>query len=239
MRAVRAAVAAVAFLTRLPVGRLFDLDGEDVGRGAPLFPLVGAALGAAVCGLAVLLDRPLPPLVAAAVATAAGTLLTGALHLDALADTADALGGDSRERALEIMRDHRVGAYGALALVLDVVIKVAAIASLDRALAPVAAAAAVARSVPVVLGAALPYARPGAGIGRAVGGRVQAVVAVALAAGIAVAVGWWPLALVPLVAAPVLGLVVRRWLGGVTGDVLGASAELTEIAALVVAVAVA
>src|SRR3954465_10897282 len=98
MQVGRAAAAAIAFLTRLPVGRLVDLDGDDVGRGAPLFPLVGAALGAAVAGLAILLNGPLPALPSAAVAVAVGTLLTGALHLDALADTADALGGDSRER---------------------------------------------------------------------------------------------------------------------------------------------
>src|SRR3954471_24395642 len=106
MRAVRAAVAAVAFLTRLPVGRLVDVDADDVGRGAPLFPLVGGLLGAATGGVAVGLHGPLPPLAAAAIAVAVGTLLTGALHLDALADTADALGGSSREQALEIMRDH-------------------------------------------------------------------------------------------------------------------------------------
>src|SRR5689334_3067727 len=130
MQAVRAAAAAVAFLTRLPVGRLAELDGEDVGRGAPLFPLVGGALGAAVGGLAALLHGPLPALPAAAVAITAGTLLTGALHLDALADTADALGGDSRERALEIMRDHAIGAFGATALALDLLVKVTALAAL-------------------------------------------------------------------------------------------------------------
>ena len=234
MPAVRAVAAAVAFLTRVPVG--LELDARDVARGSALFPLVGAGIGAVVGGSA---DVPRPAGLAAALGLAGGAVLSGALHLDALADTADALGATTRERALEIMRDHRGGAYGARARVLDVAIKLAAIASLDRALAPVAAAAAVARAVPVVLGATLPYARPGAGIGRAVGGRVQAIVALALAAGIAVAVGWWPLALVPLVATPLFALVARRWLGGVTGDVLGASAELTEIAALVVAVAVA
>jgi adenosylcobinamide-GDP ribazoletransferase len=234
MPAVRAIAAAVAFLTRVPVG--LDLDARDVRRGSALFPLVGAGIGAVVGGIA---DVPLPAALAAALGVAAGAVLTGALHLDALADTADALGATSRERALEIMRDHRIGAYGALALVLDVAIKVAALASLDRALAPAAAAAAVARATPVVLGAVLPYAREGAGIGRAVGGRVQAVVAVVLAASLAVALGWWPLALVPLVAAPLCALTARRWLGGVTGDILGASAELTEIAAFVVAVAVA
>jgi adenosylcobinamide-GDP ribazoletransferase len=233
MRAVRALAAAVAFLTRVPVGRWVDLDGADVARGGALFPLVGAGVGAAVGGIA-----SVGGLLAAVLAVAAGAVLTGALHLDALADTADALGATTRERALEIMRDHRIGAYGALALIFDVGVKVAALAALGAPLRWATAAGAVSRAVPVVLGAALPYARE-AGLGRAVTevGRIPAAVAVALGAGIAVAVGAWPLAVVAAVATVVLGAAARAWLGGVTGDVLGAATELTEAAALVAAVA--
>src|SRR5437763_15133036 len=99
----RAAVAAVAFLTRLPVGRSVTVDAADVGRGAVLFPVVGAGIGA-VAGLAATgLEGPLPPLVAGGLAVAVAVALTGALHLDALADSADALGAGTRERALEVM----------------------------------------------------------------------------------------------------------------------------------------
>src|ERR1700740_630547 len=83
-RALRAAAGAVAFLTRLPVGRLVVLDGADVARGAPFFPLVGAGIGAAVAGVAIGLEHVLPALTAAGIALAAGAALTGALHLDAL-----------------------------------------------------------------------------------------------------------------------------------------------------------
>ena len=110
---LRAAAAALAFLTRIPVGRWLDLDGDDVGRARLAFPLVGAAVGAAVGAIAAALAGPFSPPLAAAIALVAGAVLTGALHLDGLADTADALGAHSRERALEIMRDHSIGTYGA------------------------------------------------------------------------------------------------------------------------------
>src|SRR5262245_54938917 len=129
-RLARAALAAVAFLTRLPVGRRVELGPDDVARGAPLFPLVGGAVGA-VCGLAAdALVPALPSLVAGALAVGLAAALTGAMHLDALADTADALGGSSRERALEIMRDHAVGAFGAVALIVVLLVDAAAFAAL-------------------------------------------------------------------------------------------------------------
>src|SRR5690349_572464 len=125
MPAVRPLLAAVAFLTRIPVRGAFD-----VGAGAALFPLVGAGIGAAVGGTAYGLAQVLPALAAAGAALAIGALLTGGLHLDGLADSADALGGRSREDALAIMRDHAIGSYGAAALVLDLVVKAAALAAL-------------------------------------------------------------------------------------------------------------
>src|SRR4051812_24910218 len=109
---LRALAAAVSFQTRLPIGRVVVVDGEDVARAGVAFPLVGAAIGAAVGGVFVGLAPHLSPLPAAGLALVLGALLTGALHLDALADTADALGAATRERALEIMRDHSIGAYG-------------------------------------------------------------------------------------------------------------------------------
>jgi adenosylcobinamide-GDP ribazoletransferase len=240
---LRGLAAAIAFLTRVPVGRWVDLGAADVARGGALFPLVGAGIGAVVGGVTRGLAGPLTPLLAAVLGLAAGAVLTGVLHLDALADTADALGATTRERALEIMRDHSIGAYGATALGLDLIAKTVALATLaerGRVLPFAVCAAAVARAAPLLLSEALPYARPGAGAGRvlATTGRVRTVLAVA----ISVAFCLWlhaawllvPVAAVVLVA----GLGAWRWLGGVTGDVLGAAAELSELAALVVAVAV-
>lgn len=242
---LRGAAAALAFLTRIPVGRWLRLDGGDVARGGPAFPLIGAALGAVVGEIAASLAVPLSPSVAAGLAIAAGTVLTGALHLDALADTADALGAHSRERALEVMRDHAVGAYGTVAIALDLLIKAAALATLtsDGHVLPLAiAAGAISRAVPVPLAAALPYARPGRGLALSLTGvaGARAAAAAALATLIAVLVAGadgFVLAACAVIVVLSLGFAFSRWLGGVTGDLLGAAVELSETAALVVAVA--
>jgi adenosylcobinamide-GDP ribazoletransferase len=235
----------VAFLTRLPVGRAAALDGSDVARGAPFFPLVGAGIGAVVGGAAAGLTHILPALVAAAIALAIGAALTGALHLDGLADTADALTAPSRERALAIMRDHATGAYGTTALVLDLIAKTTALAALAAhhdVVAFAVVAGALSRAAPVALAATLASVR-GEGVGASFAGhvaRARAVAAVVVAAAIAVAVGGIHGAeLVGIAAALVLllGLCFKRWLGGVTGDLLGAASELTEVTALVAAVA--
>src|SRR4051794_10637614 len=118
MPAVRAAVGALAFLTRVPIGRFVAVDADDVARGAMLFPVVGLGIGAAVGSVADGLAGTLTATLAAVLAVALGAALTGALHLDGIADAADALGATTRERALEVMRDHQIGAYGAVSLVL-------------------------------------------------------------------------------------------------------------------------
>jgi len=240
---LRGLAAAVAFLTRVPVGRLVALEAVDVARGGAFFPVVGAGIGAAVGGVTQAATGALSALLAATLAVAVGAALTGALHIDALADTADAL-GSVRERALEIMRDHAIGAYGTAALVLDLGAKVAALAALAAshdALRVAVCAAASARVAPVVLSAALPYARPGAGLGRALGpaGHIRPVIAVATAAAICVALHAAIVLAATAAVAVVCGIGARRWLGGVTGDVLGATTELAELAGLVAGVAIA
>jgi adenosylcobinamide-GDP ribazoletransferase len=202
-------------------------------------------IGSAVGGIAAALAHPLSPLLAVALALAAATVLTGALHLDALADTADALGARSRERALEVMRDHAVGAYGAAAIALDLLIKAAALTVLvnrGHVLRFAVVAGALSRLTPVLLAASLPYARPGGGAGASLTrvGRLRAAVALLLGCAIAVAVAGLDGAIVAACAAAIavlLAQVFYRWLGGVTGDALGAAVELTEAAVLVVAVA--
>jgi adenosylcobinamide-GDP ribazoletransferase len=239
---LRGLAAAVAFLTRVPVGRAFPFDAADVARGGSLFPLVGAGIGAVAGGLADGLAGSLGATLAAVLGVAAATALTGVLHLDGLADAADALGATTRERALEIMRDHAVGAYGTTALVLGLASKIAALAALagrGDALRYAVCAAAVARVVPVVLSAVLPYARTGEGAGRALAsaGAWRVLVAIGIATGFCAWLHALPLLGVGATVAVVVGFGAHRWLGGITGDVLGAAAELTEIAALVTAVA--
>ena len=234
---LRAGAGAVSFLTRIPVGSRVELGAEDVARGAVLFPVVGAGLGALVGLTVVGLDARLSALLAAALAVAVEAVLTGAIHLDALADSADGLGAASRERALEIMREPTIGAFGAVALLVDLLVKTAALAAVavgPRALLAVAAAYALGRAAPLALGWALPYARMEGGSGSVLtggAGEVSRAIGVGLGIGLAVAaLGLRGIALVAAAAigAAAVGLLARRRLGGVTGDVLGASAELGD-----------
>lgn len=245
LRPVGALLAAAGFLTRLPIPREPPLAPARLVDGAVLFPLVGAALGALVGGTAVALALGLPPLLAATLAVALELAVTGALHVDGLADSADGLAGRSPDRALEIMRDHSLGAYGGSALALDLMAKVVALATLadSGAVLPVVAAFAISRSAPLPLAAVLPYARTGAGTGRLLSEHVSrgaALAGISLAVALALAAtGAWALAtlacLVLVVAS--VGALARSRLGGATGDVMGAAIELTATLALIVAVA--
>jgi adenosylcobinamide-GDP ribazoletransferase len=182
----------------------------------------------------------LGPGVAAALALAAQATLTGALHEDGLADCADGFwGGRTPERRLQIMRDSRVGSFGALALVLTVLLRWSALSALLAAgwtSGPLVAVGALSRWPMAWLLGALPPARPGglaAAVGRpgpatlALGGAV-AVLAALLAAG-------WPAlgaALAALAAGGAWGLLARAKLGGQTGDVCGGAQQVAEVAAL-------
>lgn len=239
----RPLLAAVGFLTSVPVPRLGAAEPGHLLAGATLFPLVGAALGALVGGTAALLAPALPALLAATLAVALELALTGALHGDALADSADGLGGRDRDHALAIMRDHSLGAYGGAALTLDLLAKTVALAALAEhgAVLPVVAAYAVSRAAPLPLAAALPYARSGGGTGRLLAerfGKRSALLGLALAAAIAIAATGpeATTALASLLAVAVaVGALAHRRIGGVTGDVMGAAVELTATLALIVA----
>jgi adenosylcobinamide-GDP ribazoletransferase len=244
---VRAAAGAITFLTRVPLGSAVAVDGHDVARGTVLFPVVGAGVGAAAGGVAILLYLWLPALAAAGIALAAAVVLTGGMHLDALADTCDAIGA-TRERALEIMRDSRVGSFGAAAIAFDLLVRAAAVAALltrGGVVAALVAAGALSRAASPPLAVALPYPRSEGGPGSVLTGRVSpvaAALAIAASLGIAVlAAGLTGLAMAGGVAVSTicLGLLYRSWLGGATGDCLGAATEIGETVALLVAAALA
>jgi adenosylcobinamide-GDP ribazoletransferase len=236
---VRPLVAAFAFLTRLPVwsGPLRD---EDLGRSVSFFPVVGLVLGLVLTGLASLLADVVPATLAAVALVALLAALTGGLHLDGVADVFDALGGGrgDRQRMLDIMKDSRIGAHGATALVLVLLAKVYALAELvaRRDLAGLLAFPAVARWSVTPAIVFHPYARA-EGTGRAFNGEArpwEVAAATALLALSLVALG--PRLLVPaagaLAAATLFALWLRRRLGGLTGDVYGASIELAEVVTL-------
>lgn len=241
----RALATAVAFLTILPIGRLVTADGSDLGRAGPYFPLVGAGIGAAAAGTLALLAEVSPPSVAAAGALATATVLTGAMHLDGLADSTDALGGGSREGALVVMRDPTTGTYGTAAVALCLIAEAAALADLaaPHEGARVVASFAIARAAAPALAALLPYARQGGGLAQPLADRHggRAVTGILVAAVLVVAVS--PEVALALFAATVVVALCAyagcRWLlGGVTGDTLGAAIALTQATCLAVAASV-
>jgi adenosylcobinamide-GDP ribazoletransferase len=233
--------AAVTFLTRLPVAG--NVEGHDPAAAARWFPVVGILVGLAVAAAYAAAVLVLPAAVAAAAAVGLGVLITGGFHEDGLADTLDAVGGSStRDEALRILRDPRHGTFGVVAIVLSLVIRIAAVASLGwiAALAALLAAHALSRAGVVVALTLLPPATEdglGAAYARRVAG-VDALVATAWAGVVAIG-AFGPWAPVAVGAAGVgAGLAVRpavRKLGGLTGDVLGAVQQAGEAAVLVLA----
>ncbi|MFT3921614.1 MAG: adenosylcobinamide-GDP ribazoletransferase [Myxococcales bacterium] len=238
---LRPLFCAVGFLTRLPVPHT-ELEERDVARSAAYFAWVGLALGAALWGLSRLFGSLGGPL-GSLLLVAAWAWLTGGLHLDGLADTVDGLSGGrgDRARTLEIMRDSRIGSHGAVALVLGLGIKAAALVrARELGLDAVWCAPAVARFGCTLLLASFPYARA-QGLGSAFAGRVGALeVGVgALALGLPVVLlgpastGYALGACAGLGCALLLAFRVRQRLGGLTGDVHGAAIEVCEIGMLI------
>lgn len=238
----RALVVALELLTRIPVPVAVEATPSLRGRSLHWYPLVGLILGLLLAAVAALL--PVVPLMAAVVLVAVWVLLTGGLHLDGLADSADAwVGGmGDRERTLAIMKDPACGPAGVVALVLVLLAKVAALAVLlAQGFVPWWLVPMAARGVLPLAFVALPYVRSG-GMGASLA--EQAVrPAIAVAAGIVLlllalflpgALWWWWLAV-----SAVLFWCWRRGqlarIDGFTGDGAGALVELLETALLLAA----
>ena len=231
-------LVALGFLTRIPVPAHVFEDAPAGARSLAWYPAVGALIGVMLWLLAWLLSR-WPPLLSAALLLLAWVAVTGALHLDGLADSADAwIGGiGDRDRTLAIMKDPRCGPAGVVALVLVLLLKFAALASLPRTggavllLAPMLARAGLTLAFMTT-----PYVRS-QGLGSRLSEAPPVACRIALAA-VAVAAllcGWHG-----LLALVVAGAVFALWrraclgrLGGFTGDTCGALTELIEAAVLV------
>jgi adenosylcobinamide-GDP ribazoletransferase len=221
---------ALAFLTRLPISTPED---PSLNRAAPFFPLVGLLVGALAAATRAAAGEVLPPLPSTLLAITAAIILTGALHEDGLADVADAIGAHTtKARRLEILKDPRVGTFGALALILTVGLIASALAALDAEHAARAfiAAHVLSRAAILPVSRLLAPAKPG-GAGALLRASTPATLAaVALAAAIAVAAGA-AIALASAAAATLIAAVaLKHTLGGITGDGYGATAKLTELA---------
>ena len=261
MQFIRHYLLAVQFFTRIPVtGRLAAWVGyspQMLRASAAHFPGVGVLVGAFVAGLTALLlvllpqASPLSPLVAAVLGTVFSVMLTGAFHEDGLADIADGLGGttggiENRERALEIMKDSRVGAFGAIAVVLVLFAKVSLLALIgdvcpEVMVVGIFAAHVASRTFPLLLIRLLPH------VGDVAGSKSKPLADQITGLSLFIAILWLFMALVgvfiiydaiyliaSMVAASVAFLYMWRLftkrLQGFTGDCLGATQQVCEVA---------
>ncbi len=230
---------AASFLTIIPLGSL-QADNAVVAASFRWFPLVGFLLGAALAIEDRILLLVFPPILSAAIVILSLTAVTGAVHLDALADTADALGaGRDRSRALAILRDSRIGSFGAAAIVLSLGLKIIALGAVPASHRFVAlfTAAGLARWAMVAVAGGLEYLRGQGGAGASLLQRdARSIVVASITAAVAVAATMSPRAiesaLVAILATAGARWFYRRWLGGVTGDLIGACGEIVEIAVL-------
>lgn len=245
---------ALQYFTRLPVGDLGEFDPQWLTASARYFPLAGWLVGALSALVLFAASLWWPPAVAAGLALLASILLTGAFHEDGLADTFDALGGlADPHRALLIMKDSRIGTYGSVALFAVLGLRWAALAALPL---PLACACLVALHPAARAGAAslmstLDYLRDEDSKAKPVAqSLLRTDLGVALIAGLlpaAVVSTLWPALAMPLAAGLLAVVVIRigcaRWfsrrLGGYTGDALGCTEQLGELAFLLAALAVA
>ena len=234
-------VCAVQFLTRIPTPQLAGFQPEWIQQSARYYPLVGQIIGGVSALILYGAAQVWSPWIAALLAVGAGIALTGGFHEDGLADTADGLGGGlTRDRRLEIMKDSRLGSYGALVLGLTLALRVAALAMLAQVSPLFAAIALLAahglgRAAAVAAMTIMPY---GGDPGMAKEGKPDRVSLAGLAAAVLIAL--WPLVFfspvtgaggvaLGLLAAAVPAWLAWRLIGGRTGDVLGAVEQAFEV----------
>jgi adenosylcobinamide-GDP ribazoletransferase len=232
--------AAIRFLTIVPV------RGGDAppGRAAAFFPLVGAGIGAAGAGVYLLAHAAFPVSIAALATVAFWTVISGVLHEDGLADVADAVrAGRSRERILAILKDSRIGTFGAVAILLSVLARWQALEYLatPRVVEVLIASQAVPRAAMVAMAWC---SRPiesgtGPGLGFALASTLStpaAVAAIVQGAAAALVMGWRP-GLIMIAGSVLIVQAARGWfyrrLGGINGDCLGFTEQVLEILVLV------
>lgn len=233
-------LAALQFLTLLPIKRSFT--SEQMGRSTACFPLVGLIIGLILVGGNFVLKMIIPTSVVNIILVILIALLSGGLHLDGLADTLDGIAGHrTPEQRLEIMRDSRIGGFGALGLALFLIAEYVTLNSLpqDRIPYTLVASAVLSRWAMVTAIFVYPYARP-AGLGKAFKDAVNwQQLALATLFAVAIAVILFKIAGLVILAAvwvftSLTAIYLRRQLKGLTGDTYGAINELAEISVMLV-----
>lgn len=234
---------AVQFLTRLPVPSARLFTDARLAATPRYYALIGILIGSLAAGIYWAAALVFPPFLAALLSTAATLLLTGAFHEDGLADTFDGVGGGlTRERALEIMKDSRIGTYGAAALIIALGLKIATLAALPLVfvLPALIAAHGLSRASAVVVIATSRYvrfegkAKPVASALSPAGLAATLLTASTIIAALALLANWPPAAILCALAGLALGHIALRLfyapkLGGYTGDALGAVQQASEM----------
>jgi adenosylcobinamide-GDP ribazoletransferase len=239
--------AALLLLTRLPVGSQ-RAGAPEVARSVWAYPIVGALVGAIGGGAYwVAISLGLSSTIGGLLALLAMAFTTGGFHEDGLADTADGFGGGAtKARKLEIMRDSRVGTYGALAIVFSIALRTGALAetgAVEMVFLALVTAGAASRATTALLLLSLAPANPD-GLGAGAKDPPPAACWLAIAFGAMAAVVWGPAIFLTLILVLTIGALVTRQLskmqiGGYTGDVLGANQQVTEILFLLTIAAMA
>ena len=227
---------AVRFLTLLPIP-----GGKEgnLARATFFFPLVGFLIGAAALAITQLLSFDLFVRLEALSLVTIPVLLTGGLHLDGLADFCDGFGAKDKDEIFRIMRDSRVGVWGVVGVILALFWKWELLASLSGRGSALLFSLTASRWAQVVLAYFLPYANPAGGVGELVAKKVGVRELIGASAFLSL-VGFFLkgkgvlclIALLPFLAG--LGFLFRKRVGGVTGDLLGAASEMTEVFVLLV-----
>jgi len=243
---MKALIAAFQFLTTFPAPGGKGIGEKDIADSLPFFPVVGLVIGGAAAVGDFVFSLLFPSGVAAVLTVLLLVLITGGLHLDGLADTADGIFSvRNRERMLEIMRDSHIGTMGVLAVFFVLALKIAALAPLlhDQRLGIIILMPLAGRTAMLLMLTALPYARKDGGLASLFIRRrswlhpIFAMIFMIIAGLFLGAGGWLPspwsglIAALSGIAAAVLtaGLIYRK-LGGFTGDTVGAAAEIAETA---------
>jgi adenosylcobinamide-GDP ribazoletransferase len=240
---MKSLLAAIQFLTIFPVPSCFQCGEKELKRSVVFFPIVGLLLGGLLAVLVRGLDWLFPPFAVSTIIVILMMAVSGCLHMDGLADTADGfLSSRPKERILEIMRDSRTGPMGVIAIVCMVILKAAALTSTPELLRsgviflmPLAG-----RCAMVIASSIILYARPQGGLASAFGRPRWPVVATALL--ILFAASWLALRTIGVAAAGfavlltlIFSFFCKLKIGGFTGDTLGAACEIAEVAPALVA----
>jgi adenosylcobinamide-GDP ribazoletransferase len=238
---VRDFLQALSFLTILPLGRGLSPEEKSLGRSMAFFPLVGLVIGLLLASGDYLLSFLFPKPIVLWLTIGLLAFLTGGLHLDGFADMMDGLGSrGSREKMLEVMRDSRIGAFGVIGLILLIGAKYLALAQIPGPSLPhsLVLTAVMGRNSMVLVCYRSPYARPGTGLARPFSenmGSREMLLSSAWALAVAFLFPGFR-GLIAFLGVGLFSLLYRfyfmRRMGGVTGDILGASNELAEVLCL-------